>query len=351
MAIAAERVVNVRYSQLLTTERNIAQELEKGFGRNGLGILAVSEVPGYPELRRKLLLLAERVAGLPTEERRALEDPDSRYSFGWSHGKEILESGKPDVLKGSFYANPLTDKPTRDDKLIKRYPSYCRPNLWPHSTLPDLEPTFKKLGKLIFEVGLQLAYHCDMHASSKDIIPLQWSLQKSLRRSVCHKGRLLHYFPASSTEHSQGSDCISSWCGWHTDHGSLTGLTCAMYTSEGQEVPCPDRDAGLYVKNAAGAIVKAEFDKDAIAFQMGEATELLSGGLYHATPHCVRAAQGEAAIGVRRNAFALFLQPQWDEAMKLPASRLQDQDDRPSVELSFGDFSEQTISNYYRSPE
>lgn len=27
-----------------TTERNIAQELEKGFGRNGLGILAVSEV-------------------------------------------------------------------------------------------------------------------------------------------------------------------------------------------------------------------------------------------------------------------------------------------------------------------
>ncbi len=32
------------------------------------------------------------------------------YSFGWSHGKEKLE-GKPDTAKGSFYFNPIHDRP------------------------------------------------------------------------------------------------------------------------------------------------------------------------------------------------------------------------------------------------
>lgn len=36
----------------------------------------------------------------------------SVYSFGWSHGKEKLE-GKPDIAKGSFYFNPIHDRPVR----------------------------------------------------------------------------------------------------------------------------------------------------------------------------------------------------------------------------------------------
>lgn len=34
---------------------------------------------------------------------------DSCYSFGWSHGKEKLQ-GRPDVSKGSYYANPQYDR-------------------------------------------------------------------------------------------------------------------------------------------------------------------------------------------------------------------------------------------------
>jgi hypothetical protein len=57
-----------------------------------------------------------------------------------------------------------------------------------------------------------------------------------LERSRCHKGRLLHYFPpppsadggeaAASGEagaSGEASERPDSWCGWHTDHGSLTG--------------------------------------------------------------------------------------------------------------------------------
>jgi len=65
-----------------------------GFGRQGLGIVSIADVPGYPELRKRLLRLAPRVANLPEEVKKGLEDPNSRYNFGWSHGKQKFESGK-----------------------------------------------------------------------------------------------------------------------------------------------------------------------------------------------------------------------------------------------------------------
>ncbi|KAF3780347.1 hypothetical protein EJ110_NYTH39386 [Nymphaea thermarum] len=51
-------------------------------------------VPQLDVLRRNLLHLSVRLASLPEEVKEKLEDPDSRYNFGWSHGKEKVESGK-----------------------------------------------------------------------------------------------------------------------------------------------------------------------------------------------------------------------------------------------------------------
>jgi hypothetical protein len=62
-----------------------------------------------------------RLAALPEESKKLLEDPSSKYSFGWSHGKEMLKSGQPDVFKGSFYANPVLNVPTTENRLIERF--------------------------------------------------------------------------------------------------------------------------------------------------------------------------------------------------------------------------------------
>ncbi|XP_070662533.1 uncharacterized protein [Malus domestica] len=83
------------------------------------------QVPGYSSLRGNLLRLSPRLANLPEEVKKVLEDPHSRYNCGWSHGKEKLESGKPDTLKGSFYANPILDSPTTDESLIQRKDKEC----------------------------------------------------------------------------------------------------------------------------------------------------------------------------------------------------------------------------------
>ncbi|KAL9296094.1 hypothetical protein ACSQ67_021990 [Phaseolus vulgaris] len=233
---------------------DLSLKIEEGFGTNGLGILSVTDVPGYPSLRRNLLQLAPRLAKLPKEVKEDLEDPNSRYNFGWSHGKEKLESGKPDILKGSYYANPILDTPTTEVSLIQRYPSYCGSNIWPRNALPELEVAFKALGMLIFDVGLMLAYHCDQYVSKGMKTHKDEGLESILRRSRCHKGRLLYYFPSQQGDPDGNS--LSSWCGWHTDHGSLTGLTCGMFTRDGVEMSCPDSAAGLYIRTRSDQIVK-----------------------------------------------------------------------------------------------
>ncbi|XP_015159530.1 uncharacterized protein [Solanum tuberosum] len=281
--------VSIPYTQLKDKNADLSAKIEQGFGPNGLGILSISEVPGYSLWRRNLLHLGPRLANLPEDVKRELEDPNSRYNFGWSHGKEKLESGKLDLLKGSFYANPILDVPTTEQSLIERYPSYCGSNIWPHMALPELETAFKTLGKLILDVGLLLAYHCDRY-----------------------------------------------------------GLTCGMFTRDAVEIHSPDSDAGLYIKTRTGQIVKVEYGVDEIAYQIGETTEILSSGRLCATPHCVRAPRGDAASGVDRTTFALFMQPDWDQKLYFPGEVHIHRELIQSNELlTFGEYTEKLLDKYY----
>ncbi|KAI5680605.1 hypothetical protein M9H77_01832 [Catharanthus roseus] len=340
------RTVSISYDQLKDKSADLSPKIEEGFGPSGLGILSISNVPGYISLRQNLLRLAPRLANLSEDVRKELEDPASRYNFGWSHGKEKLGSGKPDTLKGSFYANPIIDTPTREPSLIQRYPSYCGSNIWPHATLPDLETAFKALGKLILDVGMLLAYHCDRYALKGMKVFENEGLERILHRSRCHKGRLLYYFPAEHNIHE--GDSMSSWCGWHTDHGSLTGLTCALFMRDSAEISCPDDAAGLYVKSRTGQIVKVVYGEEEIAYQIGETTEVLSRGQLCATPHCVRAPKGDEATGVERSTFALFMQPDWDEKLKFPPVVHIHQELIPSNgSLTFGEYTEKLLDKYY----
>ncbi|KAM7277497.1 hypothetical protein ACFE04_019363 [Oxalis oulophora] len=346
-AVPVIGTVTISYTELKDKSVDLSKEIERGFGPNGLGILSISDVPGYSALRQSLLDLSPRLASLPESVKKQLEDPESRYNFGWSHGKEKLESGKPDIFKGSFYANPILDIPTTDVNLIQRYPSYCGSNIWPHSVLPELEVAFKALGKLIFDIGLMVAYHCDQYVSKGMKMSKDKGLEHIILRSRCHKGRLLYYFPAQESSHALDNS-MSSWCGWHTDHGSLTGLTCGMFKRDGEEIPCPDSAAGLYIRTRTGQIVKAVFGPEEIAYQIGETTEILSSGYLCATPHCVRAPVGEGAAGVDRSTFALFMQPDWDEKLDFPEDvHIHKELIESNGSLTFGEYSEKLLDKYY----
>ncbi|KAF4400055.1 hypothetical protein G4B88_021269 [Cannabis sativa] len=353
---ATTRTVTISYSDLQDKSMDLSEKIEEGFGPSGLGILSVTDVPGYSTLRRNLLLLSPRLANLPKEVKMELEDPHSRYNFGWSHGKEKLESGKLDMLKGSFYANPILDTPTTDAYLIERYPSYCGSNIWPDAALPELEIAFKALGQMMHDVGLMLAHHCDHYVTNflcalsqlvSRVMKMDEDegLEKILRRSRCPKGRLLYYFP---TEQSNDNISMSSWCGWHTDHGSLTGLACGMFMRDAVEVPCPDSAAGLYVRTRTDQIVKVVYGEDEIAYQIGETAEILSSGYLCATPHCVRAPRGQEASRLERSTFALFMQPDWEEKLKFPEEvHIHKELISSSGPLTFGEYTEKLLDKYY----
>ena len=140
----------------LINGKDCSEQIERAYGEHGCGILTVKNVPGLVEARKRLLPLAKDFASLDEATKLKYENKETFYSFGWSHGKEKLQ-GKPDVSKGSYYANPQYDEPTSDADLIKKYPAFLHPNIWPKEDLPQLESAFKCLGQLIVDVGTLVA--------------------------------------------------------------------------------------------------------------------------------------------------------------------------------------------------
>ncbi|KAH9911426.1 Clavaminate synthase-like protein [Epithele typhae] len=344
ITLTAEGAVSVSYNTLRDAPHSLTPSIEKAFGSNpdSLGIIVVRDLPAtYAPARERLLKLAYKFATLPESEREKYADASSRYSFGWSHGKEIM-NGKPDILKGSYYANPVLDEPAVSDALRKAYPEYYGKNIWPSQTpeVSDFEQVFKDLGGFVFGVGCQLATACQPFTSAY-FSDSSLSLADLIKDSQTSKARLLHYFPPSPDNPVPAEDeAIDSWCGFHLDHSLLTGLCSAMYlhrepTGEPTAVTAPSPASGLYIRTRGGALTKVSIPADCLAFQTGEALELATAGRLRATPHCVRvgAVPGTGAGNVSRETFALFMQPNVDQ--------------RLSATEDFGQFSKRIFDEHY----
>jgi hypothetical protein len=170
-AEAAAEVISISFDELSsspTSSLSLAA-IQKAYSFEGIGILIVTDVPTLAEKRAALLPLARSFALLPEATKAAFESPKSYYSVGWSHGKEKLggKENKPDLAKGSYYANPLDDELTSDKALIDKYPAFYLPNIWPSESLPSLEQVFKEMGALIHSVGVQVAKACDAYVTSE----------------------------------------------------------------------------------------------------------------------------------------------------------------------------------------
>lgn len=361
--VVSAKIVEISYEDLLSG-KDLTASIAEAYGFDGIGLLTVSGVPGLLEARGNLLPLARRFATMDESVQSKYEDENSFYSFGWSLGKEKLE-GKPDNSKGSYYANPQYDKPVDDEEIIKKYPGFASPNIWPTEEIPEFEAFFKALGQLIVSVGKLVASQCDAYAKSQSPNYVSGRLRRIIDTSLSCKARLLHYFPFSADTHGADKDPndFSSWCGWHNDHGSLTGLTSAMYLDAESGTPTTNNDpsAGLYIRGRHGQLIKAAFPADQIAFQIGETAQIHSGGALQATPHAVR---GSSDPKICRDTFAVFMEPNWDESMDVPEGvTVEDAQSQIAAKAlpkgipplssrwlagqTFGDFTEKTLSSYY----
>merc|ERR1712046_4501 len=81
----------------------------------------------------------------------------------------------------------------------------------------------------------------------------------------------------------------------------------------------PKGSAGLFVEGRNGEQVEVRAPRDCLGFQIGEASQILSGGVVHATPHMVKgyiSKGGEPKLS--RETFAVFIQPNWDGLLEPP---------------------------------
>lgn len=92
-----------------------------------------------------------------------MEKPEWHFSVGWSYGKEKFQ-GVPDLLKGSFYANPIYD-----DYMSTKQPDGSRikyQNIWPNSDVPGFELAFKDLGRFINKIGIEVGKNLDLYVKA-----------------------------------------------------------------------------------------------------------------------------------------------------------------------------------------
>lgn len=315
------------------------ETLEQAFGPSSLGIIVVKGLPAeFSSLRHNLLSYASYLANLPKEELAKLERPDAKWLVGWSCGKETLRDGRFDTLKGSYYVNCRREVAYMyanvEAELASRYPSfpeYTASNVWPNEDiLPGFETAFRKLCDLIISVARLVARACDQYAEAKIEGYQKGYLEHVVTTSHVSKARLLHYFPMKEQQANESTSSTDEddWCGTHLDHDCLTGLTSAMYVDEGAHPPKlngafeplpeldspPDSRAGLYIRSRSGDVMKVGIPRDCLAFQTGEALEIITKGKFKAVPHFVRGAAPGKGDVVARNTLAVFTQPNlWEK--------------------------------------
>ena len=243
---------------------------------------------------------------------------------GWSLGKEKLKDGQYDTLKGSYYVNcsPRFADSQVQAELEAKYPSlpeYTAANIWPsEEVLPGFANAFQQLCTLIINVASLVARACDQYAQGSVEGYKPGYLEHVVKTSHVSKARLLHYYPSKSIPGDPSED---DWCATHLDHGCLTGLTSAMFVDEDAHPPLvgtdplPELDApldpkaGLYIRSRSGETVQVKIPRDCLAFQTGEALEVITKGKFKAVPHFVRGPSPSVGKTIARNTLAVFTQP------------------------------------------
>ncbi|CEL97988.1 unnamed protein product [Vitrella brassicaformis CCMP3155] len=382
-------IESLSYEDLIAG-KDLSDAVGRAFGRDGIGLLVVTGVQEMRNLRHKTLKLARLLSRLPPEELQKLERPSTHYCVGYSCGREKFK-GRPDTAKASFYFNPIHESPLdawsadtgRSAEELRstkeRYPIVAEPNTWPECVeghpLHELREKARALGQLMHRVGMLVIKQCDRYVAKCTPSYPPDRLEATLRRSHLMVGRLLHYFPLQQQQASCGQSDANgleaSWCGWHNDNSTITALCPAIFIDDvtGEVVPspaaaapksdpCGNTKAGLLVERRDGCIQQVSMGEECIGFQIGEASQIHTGGCLAATPHCVSA---PPTPNTCRESLALFMEPNWDDCMS-PPSGTSPADvigpEKPSEKVpplaerwvdgqTFGDFLKRSFERYY----
>ena len=101
--------VCIDYSELATSS-DLSKQISSALSKEGLGIIAVKNIPDYLEMRRNILRNGRALALLSNEQNESIIVRGANYPMGWRDGTDHYQ-GIRNISKASFFANPEVDFP------------------------------------------------------------------------------------------------------------------------------------------------------------------------------------------------------------------------------------------------
>jgi isopenicillin N synthase-like dioxygenase len=352
------KLIKIDYQDLINLSSGLSERISQAFGTDGLGLIAIKNVPKYTETRQKILELGLKMAKLDEECLKNLEKPETRYSLGWQKGKSYF-GGKWEAMTGAFYARVLSEQIIHSDPDMRE--KYT--NVWPtEDLLPDFKQNFLDMGRLLTHCQENLLFHLDKYTKQNYPEYEESYLYNKMQVRNDTISRLIMYYPAKTyDEEKYGKDSKDNWCGWHRDFGILTGLTHAMYFKENGEVVHGIK-SGLIVKDRKKQLHDITFEEDEILIQSGDVSFIMTGGSVISTPHCVKVTE-DIPDDVYRITFVNFYEPNYEEVIDIPKgidqSKIYEKDPlgmqymltKFKEPCTYQQFITNAFSNYYVDPK
>jgi isopenicillin N synthase-like dioxygenase len=308
------KLIKIDYKLLVDLGSNLTEKIGQAFGKDGLGLIAITNVPGYPEVRKNILKQGFKMANLEQDRLNQLEKPETRYSLGWQKGKSYF-NGKWEAMTASFYARVLGEQIDHSDPDMRE--KYT--NIWPEENeLPEFRDNYLEMGRLLTHCTENLLFHLDKYTATNypDIYPDSY-LYNKLKAKNDVISRLIMYYPAKTyDEDKYGKESKDNWCGWHRDFGVLTGLAHPVYFKENGDT-VPGLKSGLLVKDRNDQLHDIQFDENDIIIQSGDISFIMTGGSVISTPHCVKVTD-DIPKDVYRITFVNFYEPNYEEVIDIP---------------------------------
>lgn len=223
------------------------------------------------------------ITRLPVSEKQRLARKESWYQRGWTPPNTevaVAGGGQPD-FKECYFAAPYES----DAELEAQYPELFPPNVWPGST-DGWQADYVGMGRSLHEAGMAL-----LRGAARAL-----GMPVDTFTAVCEGGahvtRVLHYLALAPEQIDTGI----LWGEEHTDFNLLTLLPGGRFVDpSGKVAPKPDDRSGLFLRtrgtpeNPNGIQVRGRPPADCIVAQIGQQLEILTGGLFVATPHVITA--------------------------------------------------------------
>lgn len=264
-----------------TRRDGAARTLCDGYGSLGLVALAGhgiedADVDAYHDA---FLAFTSR----PEADKRVFHRGDLWNQRGWTPPnteRAVVAGGRPDYKECWFAApEPL------DPACQALYPQLFADNVWPDDA-PVFREQHMRLGHQLHTLGRHLLRGAERG------LGLDEGTFDAVLEGGAHVTRALRYLPLDEAATHQ--DVL--WGEEHTDFNLLTVLAGGrFFDPQGRAAPAPDDRAGLYLRtrptaeHPRGRMVRGQAPKGHLVSQVGQQLEILTGGVFQATPHVVKA--------------------------------------------------------------